>query len=93
MKPTKYNPMLVRAANTETFLLFRAPSGGIPARSGTTLGSATCDVFDQALADTNRDITIHNWSRSVICDTGNRYGFAIKYRGRWFAIAEDCSDT
>jgi len=73
--------------------LFKAPSGGLTARSGTTLGTGTCDLLDETLTDTTYNITVKNWAKTTVCDSGDRYGWAKEYHGVWFCIAEDCSDT
>lgn len=79
--------------------LIKAPSGGIPGRVGTLLGSATCDVWERGvetstIADSTEDITVYNWSTSSACATGDRYGFAVwsEFDRTWYIVAEDCND-
>jgi hypothetical protein len=79
-------------------VLIKAPSGGIPGRVGTLLGSATCDVVTMAtsnaqLATSSVQLTVFNWSTSVACKTGDRYGVAGLVNGRWEITAEDCGDA
>lgn len=76
----------------------KAPSGGIPARAGTLLGKATCDVWnlgttDQTISDTGKDIEVLNWGVTAACASGDRYGWASYYDGAWWIVSEDCGDT
>lgn len=77
--------------------LIKAPSGGIPGRVGTLLGSATCDVWNEAangqIQDSGEDILVDNWAKSAACKTGDRYGIAAQCNGGWYIVAEDCNDT
>lgn len=78
-------------------LLIRAPSGGIPGRSGSIRGGATCDVLtintatDQIVVS-NVSAKIYNWTTSTACENGDRYGVAILIDGQWEVVAEDCDD-
>ena len=78
-------------------VLIKAPSGGIPARSGTTLGSATCDVWGSSgsntIADAGWDIVVKNWGSDAACANGSRYGIAMYYDGCWWVHSEDCADA
>lgn len=78
--------------------MVKAPSGGIPGRVGTLLGSATCDVVTAAtsnaqLATSSVQLTVYNWAKTSACKTGDRYGLAGLVNGRWMIAAEDCNDT
>lgn len=72
---------------------FKSPGGGIPARSGTTLGSATCDHYTRTgttLASSGRAVTIYNDSTTAF--TGNIYGVAGQDDAYgWVAIVESCT--
>lgn len=77
----------------------KAPSGGIPAISGTTLGSADCDVYyiedageRTALEDsggTQITVTVWNAFSEVVGDGGGWVMVAIG-DGKYQPIAEDC---
>jgi hypothetical protein len=50
-------------------LIIKAPGGGIPGRSGTTLGSATCTVYDRSSATitlSSRTETVYNVSTGAV---------------------------
>jgi hypothetical protein len=79
-----------------TLKLFTAPSGGIPGRTGTTMGSATCTVKETDssgnLTSSGDTITVYNWARFAACKNGDRYGVAGWINAAWVVIAEDCTD-
>ena len=75
-------------------ILCKAPSGGCPARTGTTASQTTCDLYvlnptSGAMTDSGNDVTIFNvWSEAV----GNSAFFtAQKLYGVWVPTAEDCA--
>jgi len=71
--------------------VFVTPSGGIPARSGALLGSATCTrytVSGGTRASTSDTVTVYNDFTSAI--GGSVDIVAIRVDGIWLAIAEDC---
>lgn len=76
--------------------MFTAPSGGIPGRVGTTMGSATCNVIETnssgELTPSGSTITVYNWARFPACKNGDRYGVAGWINAAWCVIAEDCTD-
>lgn len=77
--------------------LIKAPSGGIPGRVGTLLGGVICDVWKesyttQQIEDSGGQIKVMNWTTSVACANGDRYGIAAWINGGWYIIAEDCND-
>jgi hypothetical protein len=77
-------------------LMIKAPSGGIPGRVGTMMQGAICDVMvmssvDQ-LATSSVQLKVYNWSTSLACANGDRYGIAGLINGKWHIIAEDCND-
>lgn len=91
---TRKPPRMVQASKIK---LIKAPSGGIPGRVGTILGSATCDVWTEnattdQIKDSTLDITVYNWTTSAVCANGDRYGLAGWCNGAWYIIAEDCND-
>lgn len=81
----------VRARATGGIAHFVTPSGGIAARSGATLGSATCTLLSIAggtRATTATTATVYNdFTTSV---GGSRDIVAAKIDGVWSVIAEDC---
>jgi hypothetical protein len=77
--------------------LVKAPAGGIPGRVGTLLGYATCTIWTEAssnrLIQASTDtITVFNWTTSVVCKNGDRYGIAAWCNSAWYIISEDCND-
>ncbi len=71
--------------------VFLTPGGGIPARSGATLGSATCThytVTSGTRASAATSHTVYNDFTSAVA--GSTDIVAIKVNGIWLAIAEDC---
>lgn len=91
---TRKPPRMVPAAKIR---LVKAPSGGIPGRVGTLLGSADCDVWNEdattsQIKDSTQNITVYNWTTSAVCVNGDRYGLAGWVNGAWYIIAEDCND-
>lgn len=89
-------PRLLPAVQTKTRLI-KAPSGGIPGRVGTLLGGVICDVWKesyttQQIEDSGGQIKVMNWTTSVACANGDRYGIAAWINGGWYIIAEDCND-
>jgi hypothetical protein len=86
-----------RMLPTSQMKLVKAPSGGIPGRVGTLLGSVECDVWNESntteqIKDSTQNITVYNWATSAACATGDRYGIAGWCNGAWYIIAEDCND-
>lgn len=71
-------------------VVVQAPSGGIPARSGTTLGKATCTIqginkSTDAISDAN-DVDVYNLSETAIA--GDAYVMATRDRqGNYIAEA------
>ena len=75
-------------------VIIKTPAGGIAARSGTTVSSASCDVFSivgTTLTDTGNNIDVFNISISSV--GGSKYGLAKKEyaTGKWVIDFEDCS--
>lgn len=93
-----FRPVKVRKSATKTDKLIVAPSGGIPPRVNYTLGSATCDVWNDdgngtdTVADTGENITVYNWATSAVLSNGDRFGVASWNGTMWLAISDDCND-
>lgn len=72
---------------------FRSTSGGIPARSTLTMGSASCDIYTSSsagvLSDSGTNETVYNMASSAF---GNStHGIAMRNNaGLLVAIVEDC---
>lgn len=69
------------------------PSGGIPARSGTTLGTATCTLqqvsYAGTLSSTTRTVTVSNLSTTAV--GGSAYIICQRVVGGGLvAVWEDC---
>jgi len=79
--------------------LFIAPEGGIPARvDGGAVGTADCHVVSVNefgdLNSTGKKFSVFNWTKQIVCATGDRYGTADRDGfGTWWVNAADCSDT
>ena len=75
-------------------VIIKTPAGGIAARSGTTVSSASCDVFSivgTTLTDTGNNIDVFNIS--IFAVGASKYGLAKKEyaTGKWVIDFEDCS--
>jgi hypothetical protein len=86
-----------RMVQTPAVVFIKAPSGGIPGRAGTILGSVQCDVWNEStttdqIQDSTRNITVYNWTTSAVCANGDRFGIAGWCNNAWYIIAEDCND-
>jgi len=81
----------VRGGNSQ-IKHFAAPVGGIPARSGSTLGSATCTLLTIAggtRAGTSTSHTVYNNFTSAVGASADIV--AARINGIWSVIAEDCA--
>ncbi|SIO60123.1 hypothetical protein SAMN05444166_6275 [Singulisphaera sp. GP187] len=69
----------------------KTPSGGIPARSGTTVGKATCTLYhlegDNLVADETAEV--RNLFGSIV-GSGGKFIVVGIISGRLGAISEDC---
>lgn len=77
--------------NESMHALFITPSGGIAARSGSTLGSATCTrqfVNNGSLAAASFSETVYNLSTTAVA--GSTYIGAKMIDGVWLCDWEDC---
>lgn len=84
----------VRGGNVAagTIAAFVTPGGGIAARSGATLGSATCTrltLSGGTRATTSTTLTVYNDFLSAV--GGSVDIMAATIDGIWVVIAEDCS--
>jgi hypothetical protein len=73
-------------------ILAKTPSVGIPARSGATLGSATCtriSVSGGTRSETTDPLVIYNNFLSAV--SGDVDIIAAEIDGIWIVQAEDCS--
>ena len=81
--------------------LFKAPSGGIPAKSGTTLGKATCDAYYLSFDGTDADLAVLQDSGSTtitatVFNMGSEavaadaFVQAMRCNGLYLANWEDC---
>ena len=98
VRPTYTHKPPRTIARGKEIKLIKAPSGGIPGRVGTLLGSAECDVWNEnattdQIKDSTLNITVYNWTTSAVCANGDRYGLAGWCNGAWYIISEDCNDT
>ena len=68
-----------------------SPSGGIPARSGTTPGSATVVtyVFDGTTLYAGNSVTAYNLSGTAVGDS--KYIMICRVQDFWFVDFEDCT--
>jgi len=87
-------PLLSRTLEDRRVALAKAPVGGIPARSGTTPGTATCTFLEittsPTLATTAVSETVYNISGTAV--SANAYIFVNReyISGKWVVIMESC---
>lgn len=87
-------------------ILFKAPSGGIPARVGTTPGgpvtvnamrlNRAANAIEELIGPTGTPMTFQVWSwlTKVVSSNGERLGWAQMDRfGVFWSLADDCNDT
>lgn len=73
------------------FYIAQTPSGGIAARSGTTISSAACTLFSGeggTLASATITVPVFNLSTSAVA--GSAYIVAVMAGGVLVAVWEDC---
>lgn len=73
-------------------IYFVAPVGGIPARSGTTVGSATCNVWSRSgttIASAATTATIYNVSSTAV--GASKYGWAAWDGSGYIVVVESCA--
>lgn len=93
------SPDLVRsmASAGEHSALVKAPAGGIPKRLGLIPGYSTCTIWEidssGSLAAEPITIKVYNWFSIIACDVGERFGIAVKRKGKWKIVTWDCKDT
>lgn len=79
-------------ASAATIAAFVTPGGGIAARSGSTLGSATCTrltLSGGTRATTTTTVTVYNNFLSAVGASVDIK--AAQIDGIWVVLAEDCS--
>ena len=73
-------------------IIVQTPGGGIPARSGATVGKATCTIFRvtsaDALESTGVSVPVINLATEAVA--GSVYGQAKRASGRWVLDYEEC---
>lgn len=73
-------------------IIIMTPSGGIPARVGTTVGRADCTVYRitdaHALESTGTTVNVVNIAAAAVA--GEVYGQAKRAAGRWVIDYEEC---
>jgi hypothetical protein len=73
-------------------IIIMTPSGGIPARVGTTVGKADCEVYritdGDELQPTGDIYSIVNMTATPV--EGDAYGQAKRISGRWVIDVEEC---
>jgi hypothetical protein len=83
---------VVRFGNDVPAIVIMTPSGGIPARSGTTVGKANCTIYSissgDVLTSTGRTVSVVNLSTTAVA--GSVYGQAKRAAGRWVIDYEEC---
>lgn len=86
------NGFSFRALKQAACIYIQSPGGGIPARSGTTLGSASCTWYirqNAALVSTGRTVTVYNASSTAVA--ASRYGVAGWDGDGWVVLVESCA--
>jgi hypothetical protein len=73
-------------------IVILTPSGGIPARVGTTVGKANCTIYainsSDVLASTGVSVSVVNLAATAVA--GSVYGQAKRAGGRWVIDYEEC---
>ena len=72
-------------------LVAKSPSGGIAARSGTTISSAVCTIWTRSgstLSATSQTATVYNLSSSAVA--GSVYVGIVETNIGYVAVWEDC---
>ena len=76
-----------------TGIIIMTPSGGIPARSGATVGKANCTIYritsSDVLESTGVQVSVVNIAAEAV--SGSVYGQAKRAAGRWVIDYEECS--
>lgn len=72
--------------------LVLVPGGGIAARSGTTVSSAECTVYQRVgatIESTGRPLTVYNFAAAAI--PASAYAIVSRDKfGTWWVVAVDC---
>jgi hypothetical protein len=81
---------------TRDTIIVKTKVGGIPARSGTTIGAADCDVFEvvgTTLTDAGYDVEVINITLGAVA--GSVYGVASRELNsdQWVLVVEECVGT
>lgn len=71
--------------------LFKTPTGGIPAASGSTWGSAVCDEYDDAGVDLLNTETIYNQRTAIV--PGDVFVLVLPVGTRLFVWESNCPTT
>jgi hypothetical protein len=73
-------------------IIIQTPSGGIPARVGTTAGKANCTIYSinasDVLTSTGVSVSVVNLASAAVA--GSVYGQAKRAGGRWVIDYEEC---
>ena len=73
-------------------IIIQTPGGGIPARSGTTVGKANCTIYSISASDvltsTGVSVSVVNLAAEAVA--GSVYGQAKRAGGRWVIDYEEC---
>lgn len=71
--------------------LATSPSGGIPAKSGSTPGSATCTMlqYNGSTVSSGASIAVKNYGTSIV-GAGTKTIVIAWIDGAWFAVNEYC---
>lgn len=81
-----------RSVPQMTAIVIQTPSGGIPARVGTTVGKAACTIYRITSADvlesTGVEVSVVNLAASAVA--GSVYAQAKRAAGRWVIDYEEC---
>jgi hypothetical protein len=83
---------LIGRIDSHHAIIIQTPSGGIPARSGTTVGKADCEIYsidgDDDLVATGVSVSVVNLAAEAVA--GSVYGQAKRAGGRWVIDYEEC---
>lgn len=85
------DPDIPFGMGSSPLVLAMTPSGGIAARSGTTVSSASCNFYKisgSTVSTATGTITVYNLSTTAVA--GSKYIIAARAGGVHIAVWEDC---
>lgn len=76
---------------SENAVVMKTPGGGIAARSGTTVSSATCTQWNRATSTMSTSTETYTvWNLSTVAVDPSVFIVAVETNIGWVAVWEDC---